>query len=976
MTYRTYETYTTYWTLAVASLLALASNAPAAELARFEIKEPVGQNWTDEWLTQEVAIDLSDKKLEVGELQLVDAEGTALPVQFFSIPSNVTLKANEELSGKVRLKVFFNTTIKKSQTATFALTDSAAKTPPWPAVEVAERASKVIISNGIYEVEFDSAKPLPVSSLRCGDTGESLGRFRWPDGATVTKVEQTISGGPAQAIIKQTFHFADPNQHYEITFDCRAGDPWIGVHDRYALGEGTAIELDLRPLNADVVYHPHTYNARTFKPDGKDEDSTLEPPQDPIATLGPIWRDIWYGGGPMAYVYNSTAGRGIGFAAVRGSEWTSPDDITLESQNLEIHGDPEKTGQVCVRIPTDEGERQWAIILGPPDVRKNIGRMIRSHADIPLDRVLKEWILEWDSDAPEVRNGNAGVYLGSHYNKHFHNPTTYPRSVRGAVNRLMEKDHVKSPGLAMLAYIFTDPNYWPGPRYRWKINNPNFHTDMYNIPLKIAALMPDHPHAGRWLQYGLEETKGDLMRNSYPGGAWQESLSYSAYAFHMIDNAKILRDAGAVNPFKEWPRIREVLTYLACMHTPVDPRYGSRQKAPIGDTSPGNYIEQLRGCADLYRGVDDGFAEQLARFPEAGPGAFDLGSRELYGFGAMMRGNAYDERNESFVTVKAGPARNHYQGDELSFYFASLGTPLAIDHACHYSPRPWSASMHNRPDMNGKRPVALGVRRAMETSEAADVFVADERTVTISHVPMEPHNTTKPGYKYPRDTLPEDKAWTMRRYAMLVKHDPKRSKIADYLVIRDEIESPEPVWWNLHVLGCDIKRDGDAFHFPGQLDVDLTAYFIAPNVGEIEEREWGWADGKSADRRRLKGAEYEAENFGAWIPENFEKGRWKGGEMSKWLRVKGEPGHTDWLVVLMPNLQGRPAPKVERLSPTSAQITLGDETEIVHLGSDAKHQAAVERNGKATVLISANEVKPWSALEFKPFPPNLTSSAR
>jgi hypothetical protein len=413
------------------------------------------------------------------------------------------------------------------------------------------------------------------------------------------------------------------------------------------------------------------------------------------------------------------------------------------------------------------------------------------------------------------------------------------------------------------------------------------------------------------------------------------------------------------------------------MHTPVDPRYGTRQIAPIGDTSPGNYIEELRRLSECYRGVDGRFAEQLGRFPEKWSDPLELGSREFQGFGAMLRGNAYDDRNESFVTLKAGPARNHYQGDELSFHFCGLGTPLAIDYACHYSPRPWSASMHNRPDVNGRRPITVAIRRAFAASPVADVFVADERTARIHEVPMEPHRTVKPGSEYPVTTLPDDEAWTMRRYAMLVKHDPKVSQIADYLVIRDEIASPEPVGWNLHMLARDIQREGSLFRFPGQLDVDATAHFLAPDVSEVETREWGWSTERTkGTRRSLHGEAYEKEHFGHYIPKDFVRGTWgkdfqNSGEMGKWLRVihrKGAAGRSDWLVLLVPNRQATPAPKVEKLSATSAKITLGAESEVVHLGSDGKWQAAVERDGKTTTLLDANHVKHWSELDFKATP--------
>jgi len=243
---------------------------------------------------------------------------------------------------------------------------------------------KAVVANGACELEFDAAKPMPINALRAGSTKETVGAFKWPLGAEAAAVkDEWAERGGARAILKRTFQFKDPAQRYAIVFDIRAGDPWIDIADTYALGRGSAIELDLRSLGADVVYHPHTYNARTFKPDGKEEDSTLEPPQHPIATLGPIWRDIWFGGGPFAFIYNSKGDAGVGLAAVRGSEWDAPDGVSLESQNLFVRGDRQEEGQVRVLLPTDGGTRRWALILGPPDLRKRLGRRGRVGLGLP-----------------------------------------------------------------------------------------------------------------------------------------------------------------------------------------------------------------------------------------------------------------------------------------------------------------------------------------------------------------------------------------------------------------------------------------------------------------------------------------------------------------------------------------------------------------------------------------------------------------
>ncbi len=949
---------------------ALLAGAGGEDLARFEVREPFGADWPDEWLTADVRIDAGEG-LEAGRLELAGPDGQVRPAQFYR--EGRVLEDGEILRGPVPLRVLFRTALPKDAAAVFRITGGGEKGRRWVPLTLAGSGDVLRAGNGLYELEFDRSRPLPVNAIRAGEARESLGTFRWPDGKEAAGVvDDWIERGPARAVLRRTFSFPDPACRYVLTLDFRAGDPWIDLAEDYALGRGAALEIDLGPLKADFVHHPHTYSARTFQAGGEEEDSTLEPSQHPIATLGPIWRDIWFGGGPFAFVYRSGAEAGLGIAAVRGSEWKTPEGVSLISQNLEVHGDRERPGRVRVRLPADGGLRRWAIVPGPPGMRKRMGDLVRSRADLPLGRILKEWVLEWKSELPEVSYGFARQWFG-YFNKHSLNPTTFPRGVRKFLDGLFKKGSrgVKSRDLAFLAYVFMNPDYWPGPEVRWgNVGNPNFHTDMYNVPLKIGLLMPDHPHARRWVEYGVNETRANLMRDSYPGGAWAESLSYSAFFFHVVECARKIRDAGAADPFREWPRFREVARYLAALHTPADPRYGSRQKAPIGDTSPGNYVEELRRMAADYRGIDDPFAEQLARFPENWERALDLSSREFPGFGAMLRGNAYDVRHESFATVKAGPARNHYQGDELSFHFAGLGTPLAIDHACHYSPRPWSASMHNRPDLDGLRPVAIAIPRAMAVSPAADVFAADERTRRVNRVPLEPHHAVKPGWEYPVTELPEGRPWTMRRYAMLVKHDPSKSGLADYLVIRDEIDSPEPPWQNFHVLAREIEERGEGvFFFPGQLGVDLALHVFGPRLEAGERREWGWR-GDAGEARRLKGKEYEEKFFGAWIPPDFKPGTWpaggkdRGGEMTKWLRLKGPAGRSDWLMALVPVLRGKRPPSVERLSPTRLRVVLGDETEIVDLGSGGTAQAAVERGGSRTVLLDAGFVRPWSELEF------------
>jgi hypothetical protein len=161
----------------------------------------------------------------------------------------------------------------------------------------------------------------------------------------------------------------------------------------------------------------------------------------------------------------------------------------------------------------------------------------------------------------------------------------------------------------------------------------------------------------------------------------------------------------------------------------------------------------------------------------------------------------------------------------------------------------------------------------------------------------------------------------MRRYVMLVKHDPQTSKIPDYVVVRDEVISPEPVGWNLHVIAGHRSGEPPVVRFPRDSDVDLHAHFMQGNVKQVDQREW--------------------------------------------LRVIGDSGTTQWLVVLMPSPKGEMPANVERISSTSARVTMGNDSEVFHVGTEGAHQAAVERAGKTHILLPAGRVKALAEIAFQ-----------
>jgi len=348
--------------------LSCALTARAAELARFQVAEPLGMTWVDDRLTQEISLKLGNATIKGSDLSLT-GNGQPLPAQFHARDGKL-LSPDQQLRGDVAVTVLYKATIKSKQRAEFTVTSDARDGTAASAMTITRDGQTLRIANGVHELTFDQAAPLPVNRITAAGGKESLGAFAWPRGVVAAGVvDQLLESGPVRVVLRRSFSFTNPAHRYAITFDMRLGDPWIDITDQYALGKGTAITLDLRGMKPDTVYHPYAYNARTFSPGGSEEDSTLQPPQHPIATLGPIWRDIWYNGGPFAFVYNAKSPSGLGVVAYSGSDWTAPSHVSLESQNLELHGDGEKPGQVTLRIPTDAGHRRWALVVLPTDQR-------------------------------------------------------------------------------------------------------------------------------------------------------------------------------------------------------------------------------------------------------------------------------------------------------------------------------------------------------------------------------------------------------------------------------------------------------------------------------------------------------------------------------------------------------------------------------------------------------------------------------
>ncbi len=416
---------------------------------------------------------------------------------------------------------------------------------------------------------------------------------------------------------------------------------------------------------------------------------------------------------------------------------------------------------------------------------------------------------------PGVFKPNANWIYNGGYTEGTLNPTTAPRGIRAviwdnSVNFAWKKTGLtaKNRDMAAMAYIFSDPDFWNGRYYDWGIGNPNFHTDMHNIPGMVAAQINTHPDAKKWADYSKREIFADVARSSWqPGGGWTESPGYTGHAFSVfLPTAHAFRRAGLTDPFQD-PNFKGALGFVENLLTPLDKRKGVRGLVSIGDSGNDARFEILQQAAMGYEKSDPALAADLAAAAKSAiPKGDDikngslgntltttnpalptnpdwkLDSKYYGGIGAFLR-SRFGKPDEALVTFKAGPARNHYQGDELAFTFWGAGDYLAVDYSSFYNPRMNPDWTHNKVTFGLTASSPVATMMAYESTPEADLSVAENVNGSLVFM-TRPYASARGLWDY-QDIRTSPK--TDRRLMLLVKH-PEGSPFADYLVIRDELK--------------------------------------------------------------------------------------------------------------------------------------------------------------------------------------------
>ncbi|MCX5683918.1 MAG: hypothetical protein NT049_09565, partial [Planctomycetota bacterium] len=682
------------------------------------------------------------------------------------------------------------------------------------------------------------------------------------------------------------------------------------------------------------------------------------PADAPFATLRPRYTQAPDASQVLLAVGPGDAVPAIGVIMTYASDWLRPYENFPTARPLPAAAPAaaakgERDG-VAIDFPLAEGKRRWALVMAPKgrlDSKAEVQALIRRAADLPLDRVLGDWVLSWqrgkvdpaphllttwdrlrtlrdelaagketpatrllelsmagdlpgdrrlaellsgrretkpEADTPAGQEPDAAGVLSAAplleecYQSPDLAPSAWPRGLPhamieadlAAAGRTPEAGALSTTAdatLALLAYVFTDPNYQPGAAGGWDPGgSPD---DLYVIPLYAAAMLPDHPHAARWAAAALAAMRDDFRRAAGP------PVKPAALA-QVLARMRSAQNGRLEDPFR-WSEVRPALEFLMSLHSPPDPRLGRRDLAPfaaasssadrkvVGASAQGaapapsaaaawnDDLGAVFGLAAaglreadpklaaqslaLYRdycgsGSGSDFIADLAAAEVSHAAALDpalFASREWPGFGAVLRSRFGSDR-ETMAAFRCGLSRGP---GEMAFHFYGAGMPVAL--AWHAAPplRIEEESHYNRMSVGEQENMdAPAELLALASTPAADVAVGQSQATVLRKLPRFPHEIAGAA-AYPRRTLASETRW--RRYLALVKHA-AGGPLEDYLVIRDELTSTEPEALNLWVLARSVRQEGRCFYFDGQLAADLVAFVASPDVDRIRVEQWSW----------------------------------------------------------------------------------------------------------------------------------------
>ncbi len=424
--------------------------------------------------------------------------------------------------------------------------------------------------------------------------------------------------------------------------------------------------------------------------------------------------------------------------------------------------------------------------------------------------------------------------------------------------------------LAACAYALTEPDANSRASGIHQ-GNPNMPANRFLALPHVAALIPDHPMAKRWLDVSAQYTTYKLTSHAAPKGAWGELITYYEAAVPgLLQAAVTLQNSGRAGDALI-TQATAVPRWAVNLLTPKDPRFGARIVPGYGHGGVSASVYELTASV-LLRNRDPktagglawawdqmgrpmsgghGFelvprlvlhADALAKNLKAGEVPTDLlASRWFPGMGVVFRAHAGDP-DETYFGYRQGYMVSHCDPNQGDFVLYSKGAPLSPeplrgyvthqDNDCDWGgPKGLSATrsdIYNRirfgkPSDNGGWPGGGLESNVNEVYTGTSVDYlrgwGDYSRTDTWNLSSSAENLTNPDAQSTR--------WT--RQVLFLKG--KAASGPNYFVIRDTFAGvPQPKFWHLRgsVTPERIKLDGQTVEIQSPYGAHLHATFLQP----------------------------------------------------------------------------------------------------------------------------------------------------
>ncbi|MCX5653650.1 MAG: hypothetical protein NTY65_03240, partial [Planctomycetota bacterium] len=343
-----------------------------------------------------------------------------------------------------RVRVWLKTTLPAGQSVSYTVTWNADGRPaarPGPALALRRGDGRLLVMAGAFELmvpaldkPFEKPVPLkkapaPILGLRPAGDQAWYGACSLDGAPYVREVRTTVdAAGPLWAQVRLRYIFDQGGQSYDVVLRIVRDEPWVNITERYRLPTSaagpaadkpggcrmTAVFRGGRP--AEAVWMPwhvsrdgQSQAAYDFRRLVLDERFT---PDAPFAALRPRYTQVRDATQALLVPAAGDTGPVVGAIMMCPGDWQRPYDNFPTARPLAAAPADAKAkaaapagapaaaecDAVAIDFPLTEGRRRWALVMAPRgrlDSKAAVQGLIRRAADLPLDRVLNDWVLTW-----------------------------------------------------------------------------------------------------------------------------------------------------------------------------------------------------------------------------------------------------------------------------------------------------------------------------------------------------------------------------------------------------------------------------------------------------------------------------------------------------------------------------------------------------------------------------------------------------